>query len=162
MSFQNPSTPDFLAPRRCPEHIAHASPRISGLRRLMSSSCPRQASGTGCRLVAPEGMYGRRKMTMHLVAAVTPIDRNDTGWAVHLGPVHRAAAGGRPRPLDRGVGDSFDNALARKPVVDHQGRVIYWPATTFATRVEAQAALFRYLDGWYNPRRIQHEGIVPR
>ena len=30
--------------------------------------------------------------------------------------------------------------------------LIHWPATTFATRAEAQAALFRYIDGWYNPR----------
>ena len=26
--------------------------------------------------------------------------------------------------------------------------LIYWPATTFAARAEAQAALFRYIDGW--------------
>jgi transposase InsO family protein len=35
-------------------------------------------------------------------------------------------------------------------------------ATTFATRAEAQAALFRYIDGWYNPRRTQHlNGLWP-
>ena len=28
--------------------------------------------------------------------------------------------------------------------------LIYWPATTFAARAEAQAALFRYIDGWRN------------
>ena len=33
--------------------------------------------------------------------------------------------------------------------------LLYWPATTFATRVEAEHALVRYIDGWYNPRRIQ-------
>jgi len=33
--------------------------------------------------------------------------------------------------------------------------LIYWPATTFAARAEAQAALFRYIDGWQKPRRIQ-------
>ncbi|SON63893.1 hypothetical protein MSIMFI_05424 [Mycobacterium simulans] len=33
--------------------------------------------------------------------------------------------------------------------------LIYWLATSFATRAEAQATLFRYIDGWYNPRRIQ-------
>ncbi|RYE40408.1 MAG: hypothetical protein EOP24_40975 [Hyphomicrobiales bacterium] len=33
--------------------------------------------------------------------------------------------------------------------------LIYWPAQTFATGAEAEAALFRYIDGWYNPRRIQ-------
>ena len=32
-------------------------------------------------------------------------------------------------------------------------KLIYWPATTFAARAEAQAALFRYIDGWQKPRR---------
>ena len=32
---------------------------------------------------------------------------------------------------------------------------MYWPGTTFATRTEAEHALLRYIDGWYNPRRIQ-------
>jgi hypothetical protein len=41
--------------------------------------------------------------------------------------------------------------------------LIYWPGTTFATRAEAEAAIFRYIDGWYNPRRIQHRlgGLSP-
>ena len=30
--------------------------------------------------------------------------------------------------------------------------LIYWPATTFVARAEAQAALFRYIDGWQKPR----------
>nr|WP_277814069.1 IS3 family transposase [Rhodococcus opacus] len=33
--------------------------------------------------------------------------------------------------------------------------LIYGPAITFATRSEAESALFRYIDTWYNPRRIQ-------
>ncbi len=51
------------------------------------------------------------------------------------------------------VGDSFDNALAEnlwmiiKPECI-RGRV-------FATRAEANLALFEYIDGFYNPRRIQ-------
>ncbi|MDH6292823.1 serine/threonine protein kinase HipA of HipAB toxin-antitoxin module [Rhodococcus opacus] len=28
--------------------------------------------------------------------------------------------------------------------------LIYWPARRFATRAEAESALFRYIDGWYN------------
>ena len=39
--------------------------------------------------------------------------------------------------------------------------LIYWPATTVAARAEAQAALFRYIDGWQKPRRIQ-QGLVGR
>jgi putative transposase len=48
-------------------------------------------------------------------------------------------------------------------VVDPQDQLIYWPATTFATRAQAEAALFRYIDGWYNPRRIQAglDGLSP-
>ncbi|MCE0763281.1 hypothetical protein LWC35_10235 [Pseudonocardia kujensis] len=33
--------------------------------------------------------------------------------------------------------------------------LLYWPGTTFATRREPEHALIRYLDGRYNPRRIQ-------
>jgi transposase InsO family protein len=40
-------------------------------------------------------------------------------------------------------------------VVDPEDRVDLLAATTFATRADAQSALFRYIDGWYNPRRIQ-------
>lgn len=54
-----------------------------------------------------------------------------------------------------GVGDSFDNALAENLWSAIKIELIYWPATTFAMRTEAQAALFRYINGWYNSRRIQ-------
>jgi putative transposase len=58
-------------------------------------------------------------------------------------------------PSTGGVGDSFDNALAENLWSAIKIELIYWSATTFATRAEAQMALFRYIDGWYNPRRIQ-------
>jgi putative transposase len=66
-------------------------------------------------------------------------------------------------PSTGGVGDSFDNALAENLWSTIKVELIYWPATTFATRAEAQAALFRYIDGWYNPRRIQEglDGLSP-
>ena len=56
-------------------------------------------------------------------------------------------------PSTGSVGDSFDNALAENLWWTLKIELIHWPATTFATRAEAQAALFRYIDGWYNPRR---------
>lgn len=56
------------------------------------------------------------------------------------------------------VGDSFDNALAENLWSTLKIELVYWPGTTFATRVEAEHALLRYIDGWYNPRRIQ-EGL---
>lgn len=58
-------------------------------------------------------------------------------------------------PSTGSVGDSFDNALAENLWSTLKIELIYWPATTFATRAEAETALFRYIDGWYNPRRIQ-------
>lgn len=66
-------------------------------------------------------------------------------------------------PSTGGVGDSFDNALAENLWSTIKVELIYWPATIFATRAEAQAALFRYIDGWYNPRRIQEglDGLSP-
>ena len=50
-------------------------------------------------------------------------------------------------PSTGGVGDSFDNALAENLWSTIKVELIYWPATTFATRAEAQAALFRLDDG---------------
>ena len=61
-------------------------------------------------------------------------------------------------PSTGSVGDSFDNALAENLWSTIKIELVYWPGTTFATRAEADAALFRYIDGWYNPRRIQ-EGL---
>ena len=51
------------------------------------------------------------------------------------------------------VGDSYDNALAENlwmliKTECVRGRV-------FATRAEANLAFFAYIDGFYNPRRIQ-------
>ena len=61
------------------------------------------------------------------------------------------------------VGDSFDNALAENLWSTLKTELVYWPGTTFTTRAEAEAAIFRYIDGWYNPRRIQHRlgGLSP-
>ncbi|MEV0053553.1 IS3 family transposase [Saccharopolyspora shandongensis] len=58
-------------------------------------------------------------------------------------------------PSTGSVGDSFDNALAENLWSTIKIELLYWPGTTFATRAEANAAIFRYVDGWYNPRRIQ-------
>jgi putative transposase len=58
-------------------------------------------------------------------------------------------------PSTGSVGDSFDNALAENLWSTIKVELLYWPGTTFATRAQAEAAIFRYIDGWYNPRRIQ-------
>lgn len=66
-------------------------------------------------------------------------------------------------PSTGSVGDSFDNALAENLWSTIKTELIYWPGNTFATRAEADSAIFRYLDGWYNPRRIQEglDGLSP-
>ncbi|MFF8993341.1 IS3 family transposase [Streptomyces sp. NPDC014983] len=51
------------------------------------------------------------------------------------------------------VGDSFDNALAENLWMLVKTECIR--GRTFVTRAEANLALFEYIDGFYNPRRIQ-------
>jgi putative transposase len=51
------------------------------------------------------------------------------------------------------VGDSFDNALAENLWMLIKTECIR--GRTFGTRAEANLALFEYIDGFYNPRRIQ-------
>ena len=51
------------------------------------------------------------------------------------------------------VGDSFDNALAENLWMLIKTECIR--GRTFDTRAEANLALFEYIDGFYDPRRIQ-------
>lgn len=51
------------------------------------------------------------------------------------------------------VGDSYDNALAENLWSTVKTECVR--RHEFATRAEANQALFEYLDGFYNPRRIQ-------
>ena len=66
-------------------------------------------------------------------------------------------------PSTGSVGDSFDNALAENLWSTIKTELLYWPGIQFATRAETEAALLRYIDGWYNPRRIQQGlgGLAP-
>ena len=58
-------------------------------------------------------------------------------------------------PSTGSTGDSIDNALAENLWSTIKVELLYWPGATFATRTEAEHALVRNIDGWYNPRRIQ-------
>jgi putative transposase len=58
-------------------------------------------------------------------------------------------------PSTGSTGDSYDNALAENLWSTIKVELLYWPGITLATRAEAEHALIRYIDGWYNPRRIQ-------
>src|ERR671920_120472 len=53
------------------------------------------------------------------------------------------------------VGDSFDNALMENFFSTLKIELVYRQA--WRTRDEAENALFAYIDGWYNTRRIQRE-----
>ena len=57
------------------------------------------------------------------------------------------------RPSMGSVGDSFDNALAENFFSTLKVELVY--RTSFRTREDAELELFRYIDGWYNPHRIQ-------
>jgi len=51
------------------------------------------------------------------------------------------------------VGDALDNALAENFFSVLKIELVY--RKNFRTREEADLELFRYIDGWYNPHRIQ-------
>jgi putative transposase len=59
------------------------------------------------------------------------------------------------RPSMGSVGDSYDNALAENFFASLKVERIY--RTSYRTREEAELDLIRWIDGWYNPRRIQRE-----
>ena len=59
------------------------------------------------------------------------------------------------RPSMGSVGDSYDNALAENFFSSLKVERVY--RTTYRTREEAELDLVRWIDGWYNPRRIQRE-----
>jgi transposase InsO family protein len=53
------------------------------------------------------------------------------------------------------VGDSYDNALMENFWSTLKTELVY--RTSWRTRDEAENAIFGYIDGWYNTRRIQKE-----
>jgi transposase InsO family protein len=57
------------------------------------------------------------------------------------------------RPSMGSVGDSYDNALAENLFSTLKVERVY--RTSYRTREEAELDLVRWIDGWYNPRRIQ-------
>jgi putative transposase len=59
------------------------------------------------------------------------------------------------QPSMGSVGDSFDNALAENFFSTLKVERVY--RTSYRTREEAELDLFRFIDGWYNPHRIQRE-----
>lgn len=57
----------------------------------------------------------------------------------------------RVRPSMGSVGDAYDNAMAESLFATLECELI--ERRSFRSKVEAKAALFSYIEGWYNPRR---------
>ena len=55
-------------------------------------------------------------------------------------------------PSTGSTGDSFDNALAENLWSTIKVELLYWPATTIATRAEAEHALLRYIETSHQPK----------
>lgn len=55
------------------------------------------------------------------------------------------------RPSMGSVGDAYDNAMAESFFASLECELI--ARRSFRTRAEARMAIFRYIEGWYNPRR---------
>ncbi|NBE80370.1 transposase [Micromonospora sp. NEAU-HG-1] len=58
------------------------------------------------------------------------------------------------------VGDSYDNALMENFWSTLKIELVY--RTSWRIRDEAENAIFAYIDGWYNIRRIQRELGYPQ
>lgn len=60
------------------------------------------------------------------------------------------------RPSMGSVGDAYDNAMCESFFASLEKELI--DRRSFRTQAEARMAVFRYIEGWYNPRR-RHSGI---
>ena len=56
------------------------------------------------------------------------------------------------RPSMGSVGDCFDNAMCESFFATLECELI--DRTIFRTHAEARMAIFEYIEGWYNPRRL--------
>jgi putative transposase len=60
------------------------------------------------------------------------------------------------RPSMGSVGDAYDNAMCESFFASLEKELI--DRRSFRNHAEARMAVFRYIEGWYNPRR-RHSGI---
>ena len=63
------------------------------------------------------------------------------------------------RPSRGAVGSAYDNAMAESFFATLECELI--DRRCFRTHAEARMALFRYLEGWYNPHR-RHSALGQR
>lgn len=71
---------------------------------------------------------------------------------------HRCTAMG-VRPSRGTVGDAYDNAMAESFFATLECELLN--RRTFHSQVEARTAIFRYIEGWYNPHR-RHSALGQR
>ncbi|MEV6370410.1 IS3 family transposase [Micromonospora musae] len=74
---------------------------------------------------------------------------------LHVVPLRATPGRQRDPALDGSVGDSFDNALMENLWSTLKIELVY--RNSWRTRDEAENAIFSYIDGWYNTRRIQKD-----
>jgi putative transposase len=117
-------------------------------------------------------MSGSLRTELVLAALEMAVHHRDTGpFAVHTadqsGVIHHFDRGCQytsyafsQRLLDTGttaslgsVGGSFDNAMAESWFGTIKVELLY--RRIWRTRHEAEMAIFRWIEGWYNPRRLQ-------
>ena len=149
--------------RQNPTHMAGLEP----LGRYFTASAPNQKRVadltwilTGLRVL---WLASVRDACSNKVIGLDSGHHCSKGCPVHLGAVHPAAAGSPASPLRPAPSEPSTMPSPRTCGRTIMVEMIDWPATTFATRAEAQAALLGYIDGWYNLRRIQQglDGLSP-
>jgi putative transposase len=63
------------------------------------------------------------------------------------------------RPSRGSVGDAYDNAMAESFFATLECELL--SRRRFRTQAEARVAVFRYIEGWYNPHR-RHSALGQR
>lgn len=59
------------------------------------------------------------------------------------------------------VGDAYDNAMAESFFATLECELLNLNRRTFRSQAEARAAIFHYIEGWYNPHR-RHSALGQR
>ena len=94
--------------------------------------------------------YGLWSRDVHDGQLIHHSDHGSNYTSIHFG--QRARLHGVTLSMGS-VGDSYDNALMENFWSTLKIELVY--RTVWRNREDAEHAIFEYIDGWYNPRRIQ-------
>jgi transposase InsO family protein len=95
----------------------------------------------------------------------TPADQGDSSFRPRLAGQFTSLEFGKRcretgvRPSMGSVGDCYDNAMAESFFATLECELL--DRNTFRTREKAEAAVFNFIEGWYNPRR-KHSSLSYR